>query len=127
MPFDATNPPADLTCEQRFTILRDTIARLPKRKFNMGLWEKHTPSCGTVACIGGWIQTLFTDGTREIGSIEAGKLIGIDYDQATSLFYPETDNGDLTDLAWKATPAQAVRVLDHLKETGKVDWSVMDG
>ena len=39
---------------------------------------------------------------------------------------PKGIDGRLRDgqKAWDATPIDAVRVLDHYLETGKIDWSV---
>ena len=78
--------------------------------------------CGTCGCIAGWTAAIFAPRVK-CGGVEAraAESLGIPEEDASALFYPELSNhmlwGDIG-------PAHAVRVLDHLLETGKVDWSV---
>lgn len=86
--------------------------------------------CGTVACIAGW--AAFASGYRggENREIEqrAADFLGLEMTRlsifmisgpAADLFYP---SGETTD-AYLATAEQAAKVLDHLIETGEIDWS----
>lgn len=79
-------------------------------------------SCGTAACIAGHALALLLpeqpipDKPKEV----AADLFDIGDDEANELFVPDARTNSRT------TPAQAVRVLDHLLETGLVDWSIID-
>ena len=77
--------------------------------------------CSTVACIAGW--TNLASGHRNPGDEQhAMDFLGIAYDTAQALFYPGWV-GEVSDVdAYTATPAQAVRVLELLRDTGKADW-----
>lgn len=113
MPFDST----ETTARDRLKILRDHIAGLSPEKFDMSEWR-----CGTAACIGGWTETLFAK--KRLGESAVGALIGLNPDQSEALFYPDLPDPDGDARAWNATPAEAVKVLDHLLATGEVDWRV---
>jgi len=120
---------------ERLTTLRDTLVALDPSRFNMKFWardfETSNPiysvsalehNCGTAACIGGWAEALF-DPDRKFhhnGVAHAGELLGLDADVAERLFFPRDD-----DHAWGATSAQAAKVVDHLINTGRVEWSVI--
>lgn len=96
--------------------------------------KDHVDSCGTVACIAGWahcvryprrkLARLIAD-TEDYAHYEsvawesAVDFLGLSEETADDLFQP-SGAGPWTYI----TPAQAVRVLRHLAETGKVDWSV---
>lgn len=100
---------------------------IPTLGFNMNWWgytfdptkpenQKHDKSghnCGTVACIGGWTETLFK-------TTDARSALELPTSVATQLFYPDQNGAPQ---AYEATPVHAVRVLRHLAETGKVDWA----
>lgn len=95
-------------------------------------------ACNTSACICGWAAVLL--GTKEelakhevygnaIWSLGREKL-GLTYGQAEELFAPwdidfiEEKYPD--ERAWdvqKATPERAIKVLDHIIETGEIDWN----
>ena len=110
---------------------------IPKLGFNMCVFgakadsafadrtDKSGHGCGTVACIAGTARTLRTGRiflirvSRFRWSKEADWL-GLDENDANELFFAAAANIDLEDIE----PAQAVAVLRHLAETGKVDWSV---
>lgn len=114
---------------ENITKVRDVIAALPAERFDMSDWLNDYPNetfgralkdCGTAACIGGWAVGVLKPRTRasswEIPSI-ARRILGLSLDQADKLFQPvPCDDRHLL------TPAQAVRVLDILLETGEVDW-----
>jgi hypothetical protein len=55
------------------------------------------------------------------GLSRAASVLGLTPADAQELFYPydlEGPDGD-----WRITRAQAIRVLEHLRDTGEVDWS----
>lgn len=97
--------------------------------FNMRWWNEETKlltrnaraqysdGCGTVACIGGTINVLAGHASSR-DSFAAAQWLGVDGDDAIALFYPVDAR------VWRATRSQAAKVLRHLADTGKVDWSV---
>jgi hypothetical protein len=99
----------------RLRAVRNKIASLPRQKFDMAGWRS-IGWCGTVACIGGWTEQMFAKG-KESSMEEIARLLGLSYMTDWTLFHPDTEEG------WHATPAQAVRVIDHLDKTGRVVWS----
>lgn len=128
MAFDSEtfNKP-EVTARDRLVMLRDFLATLPDEKFDMGdcgseLWTH--PDCGSPACIGGWARILYLPrherylDLREVGD----RYLDLDAIKATDLFFPNGDNW--LDGAVNATAVQAARVLDHLLNTGNVDWAV---
>lgn len=107
----------------RVTKLRDFLAEAPAAKFNMNVWHHQINGCDTVACIGGWTETLFDK--KISGRLErVADLLGMTFDQANELCYPtaiETDdNGE-----WPISVGQAVAVLDHYLEAGWIDWAAV--
>lgn len=40
------------------------IMKMSEEKFDYSVWESNNLSCGTVACLGGWIEVLCGQGTR---------------------------------------------------------------
>lgn len=103
-------------------IVRDHIASLPPELFDMG------NPCGSACCLGGHTNNVFygDDQRPLIGlSDEAGAdtALGLSEDQARRLFYPSMREGRAK--PYHAEPHDAVRVLDHLLETGEVDWSII--
>lgn len=76
-------------------------------------------SCGAVACIIGWTNTVFPVPARHIGSgFWAGETLDLTPDKSDKLFYP-----DVNCEYRRITPAEAAETLRHLAETGEVDWS----
>lgn len=76
-------------------------------------------SCGSACCIGGWVGILCPrledlDLGRRIFSL-SGDAISIV--EANRLCYPF---GLVS--AWSATPAQAARAVEILRDTGSCDW-----
>ena len=126
--------PAD-TPHGRLIQLRDFLAALPDSRFNMDYWCEDIsawdqadlmeetggrPQCGTIACIGGWADVLAGVRRNEGTTVQTGERLGLDQWRAHDLFHP----GPLQ-VPWGTIPvARAVRVLDHLIETGEVDWSI---
>lgn len=73
--------------------------------------------CGSACCIGGWVQACNPE-TRE-GSIEdAVQTIApeISLEEIERLCFPDEDE------AWIATPEDAARAVEILRDTGKCDW-----
>lgn len=110
--------------------VRNVIAGLPAKRFDMGLWagerdgESHVAArrlrhdCGTCGCLGGWTNATFGTPKHAMGIESASAKLGLDEGQAQALFFPQGAG-----CAWREiTTAHAVRVLDHLLETGEVDW-----
>ncbi len=96
------------------------LEALPREKFDMDTWAD---SCGTVACIGGWLVIQSGRGTAEeiedgeVGVISTGaEVFDISRDKALELFVPFGQQ------PFSTSPAQAAKVLRHLAETGTVDW-----
>lgn len=102
--------------------VRDAIAAVERKRFDMRLWTIGTDdprdlvhNCNTAGCIGGWTEGVLLKGRKDCR--DARELLGLTDDEAGELFY-----------AWNGpalrgiTQAHAVRVLDHLLETGEVDW-----
>lgn len=110
--------------------------------FNMEQWvartnkrtrPDHVDSCGTVACLAGWayclahpetdkkkLHEVFNTDSQEISNT-AREFLGLGTWQASDLFAPYVIGN------WsKITAAQAVKVLRHLAETCRVDWSIID-
>lgn len=131
---------AELTDEARANIklVRDTIEALDPSRFDMSQWNTAfvisekigglVHECGSCGCIGGWTEALFLSDRVELPSEEETRgLLGLDYDEGSDLFYPPREQiPEWVDSEWKnILPRHAVQVLDHLLETGKVDWSII--
>lgn len=78
--------------------------------------------CGTVACVAGWcvamehgLKEFNTSTDKHMADDKARDMLGLTDTQADDLFY-ELDQGK--------TDKDAAKVLRHLAETGKVDWSI---
>jgi len=115
--------------------VRDVIAALPAARFAMDEWSWNQVTfrrataremlhgCGTVGCIAGW-ATALADPSGEWridgdAAAVAEEWLELDSENADALFTPRTIRAD----DWtNITRAHAVRVLDHLLETGEVDW-----
>lgn len=84
------------------------------------------PDCGTVACIGGAAICFFErkfDPTKEVDAYcldsRAGHLLELDHDRASQLFFPNQWGGPELE---EITTEWAANCIDHLIETGEVDW-----
>lgn len=110
--------------------------------------------CGTTACIAGHAAMLSADFKFSTEDSEAdvsgefldamlgsegrskgaslidafvktgAKFLGLHSRAASSLFYPKIDGGERLD---EITSEEAIEVLENLKKTGKVDWSIIPG
>lgn len=87
--------------------------------------------CGTVCCLAGAAQCFF-DPKHTVKNLnkwwpdwdwsEAAELLGLDPTTADALFHPDQISDTM---CWEhIKPKQAARVVRHLIETGKVDWTV---
>ena len=79
---------------------------LPPNGFNMGVLERRT-SCGTVACIGGWIEVVL------------GERIKLFADKWYDLFCPREWGAS----AHEYTVDRCAKALRAKLTTGKADWS----
>lgn len=116
--------------------VRDRIASLPPERFDMaGVFMRDgdlsgpgcdgapaTPgefmeACGTAACIAGWTLAVLSPAGDACPSLKQARgLLGLGLATSHSLFIPDDF------CTRRYTPDEAVRVLDHLLETGEVDW-----
>lgn len=80
--------------------------------FNMAHWCT-TGSCGTIACIGGWVESLMKTKINTLKSPD-----GLD-----QLFFPNPINKNV-DCA-KITPEQAVKAITNYLEKGEPDWEMV--
>ena len=85
-------------------------------------WDmnKSDHPCGSACCIGGWVQNR-NPNTRIMSLESAVQTIapGVDVDELDELCHPTTPR---TNPAWQATPQQAARAVEILRDTGKCDW-----
>lgn len=76
--------------------------------------------CGSACCIGGWVQH-HNKSTRKMPVEYAVMSIcpeGTSLEEVYNLCYPDDDNVD----GWDATPQQAARAVEILRDTGVCDW-----
>lgn len=101
---------------KNLTDLAEFLKVLPPEKFDM------ESSCGSVCCIGGWVQKVNRAPIEEPLSRSVSKL-GPSIRQASALCYADTPDGsDIYYPAWGATPKQAARAVEILRDEGIVDW-----
>jgi len=88
--------------------------------------------CGTVACIAGHaaflsnkkrtVRSLLREHYKYLGIKEiVRRWLGLSQDDAVALFYVEEARITL----YKIIVKQVIQVLEHLKATGKVDWTII--
>ena len=100
----------------------DNDSRHRKLGFDMGTSYHYRNDsghpCGSACCIGGWVQK-HNKGTRGM-EVEMAVLTicpeGTKYSEVYKLCYPFEMN------VWSATPKQAARAVEILRDTGKCDW-----
>jgi hypothetical protein len=116
----------------------DLLRELPDRQFRMDIFctdEAH--KCNTVGCIGGWTWLLFKDELKEIQSkdgmsapyMDIGEhIFGLNTVDSCNLFYAtqlKTKGKNSTGLDHLPfiEKSKAIRVLENLQLSGKVDWN----
>lgn len=79
-------------------------------------FSKHP--CGSACCIGGWVQACNKElsGKRLQDSIKMLQP-SLDWYECFKLCFPNE-----YEEAWAATPEQAARAVEILRDTGKCDW-----
>ena len=125
--------------KQNVQILIDHLKTQTHCGFNMGVYvthpheplHDHSPNhCGTTACLAGHIyhivhnMDLTDEDTMGLESemFNVGKhFLDLSGYQAGNLFLGLNSPTDLEDI----TLEQAIKVLEHLKATGEVDWSIV--
>lgn len=124
---------------ENLTRLRDTILAVPDQ-FDMEHWARDASgnsttrdqllahNCGTAACIGGWASVIFFQESADpdpvmVSEYEVAEVLGIEDWQADQMFFPARRTPD-GNCPYQTTNVQAARVIDHLIETGEVDWEV---
>lgn len=109
---------------------------IPEENFKMNHWFYTEYSCGTVACIGGWMQVLlgtqnpsellanhpFTDQVAyheaALCSVRSGTFYEGKPNRLHELFFPLIPRHK-----WRyITPQQAVKAIDNVLETGRPNW-----
>lgn len=101
---------------------KDTLYTRQSYLLNKAPASEVRGACDTVACIGGWIDILFTGQNEKPHRNEewAAAAVGLDYETAEELFYPNP----VPQYRWgEITPRMAVGVIDELVRTGEVDWA----
>jgi hypothetical protein len=75
--------------------------------------------CGSACCVAGWVQ-FCNPNTRTMKLAEAVQTIAPDvaFDELDLLCFPLEYSP-----AWRATPKQAARAVEILRDTGKCDWN----
>lgn len=92
--------------------------------FDMDKEYKHRKTsqhhCGSACCIGGWVQYL----NRNTRGLELDRAVAticppdMSSHEIYNLCYPR----GIGNPAWKATPQQAAKAVEILRDTGKCDW-----
>lgn len=83
-----------------------------------GRFETEHP-CGSACCIGGWIQAC-NDELRDCNLEDAVQKLqpDLDLEECYNLCFPYFER----EKAWNATPKQAARAVEILRDTGKCEW-----
>lgn len=77
-----------------------------------GQLKKGFPKCGTVGCIGGWVEALYyADHPRRVRK-SADKILGLEWGQAQNLFYPD----ELMNSDKGQTRSHAKKVSAHIDD-----------
>lgn len=84
--------------------------------------------CGTTLCLAGFAVAANLPYTliENIDQARGMRALGITEDQAEDLFVPGyigTEDDSPTPIC-ETDPERGIKVLEHLRDTGKVDWSV---
>jgi hypothetical protein len=107
-------------------LLRGLDNHSPRRKMGFDMqhpYESRHASihpCGSACCIGGWVQYR-NKNTRKLELQDAVATIcppDMSRDEIYRLCYPDTAHDD----GYDATPQQAARAVEILRDTGECDW-----
>lgn len=82
-------------------------------------------TCGSAGCIAGWAAALFEPAAMllDVNCETVGRLLGLNYCLASALFVPPVFDSPARN-PYKASAAEAAKVVRHLALTGVVDWGV---
>jgi len=104
--------------------IRKIILEEPKRYDQWGLlstgarakahYGTLTPSCGTVGCVAGWVVALKSPRSREIATVRAGQVLGLDGMCQRSELFAGSKAGDRDDIT-----AHARRGAAHIAKFQK--------
>ena len=83
----------------------------------MRSWRRPDPECGTAGCIGAFSDILWGEAVNH-SEERLANLLGIGFVAVNNLVYMWNSSFDLPDV----TRDDAVAVLRHLANTGKVQW-----
>ena len=107
-------------------LLRGLDNNSPRRKMGFDMQYSYRDRkasdhfCGSACCIGGWVQYLNRN-TRDLELQDAVATIcppDMSRDEIYRLCYPDTAHDD----GYNATPQQAARAVEILRDTGECDW-----
>jgi len=107
-------------------LLRGLDNNSPRRKMGFDMQYSYRDRkasdhfCGSACCIGGWVQYLNRN-TRDLELQDAVATIcppDMSKDEIYRLCYPDTAHDD----GYNATPQQAARAVEILRDTGECDW-----
>ena len=105
--------------------LKGFVNDSPRRKMGFDMQNTYDSRgrtdhpCGSACCIGGWVQ-YHNKNTRKMEIQNAVLTLapeGMSYNGVFDLCFPHD-----VDSAWEATPQQAARAVEILRDTGKCDW-----
>jgi len=117
--------------------IRGEVERTKDLGFNMGFavengeTDRTKRGCGTVACIAGhtYVNKVGRSPSRVADNYNWSELfdtaqeeLGLTGEQRAQLFFAE--NTKYYDNLEAITPGQAIRTLEHLRDTGRVSWYV---
>lgn len=119
--------------KQRIKELIDRLKSIKPKHFDMGTYGSGIENeCGTVACIAGH-AFIMAFGERDLLrsnniNARAQEFLGLSLSDALDLFVPvlvKDSKGNFHPIIDEKGigPEHAVKVLEHLLETGTVDWS----
>lgn len=107
-------------------LLRGLDNNSPRRKLGFDMQYSYRDRkasdhfCGSACCIGGWVQYL-NKSTRDLELQDAVATIcppDMSRGEIYRLCYPDTAYDD----GYDATPQQAARAVEILRDTGVCDW-----
>lgn len=86
-------------------------------------------SCRTVACLAGWAEIIQGNAPISAGSGSLSYFLDINESEGYRLAYAfapdDSASGHGPSHMAEITPEQALKVLEHLRDTGDVDWTII--